>query len=78
MGLKKSVILSFFLVNIQLCPLQVVPSVKIMTRPFFRERGIALGTTCDNMPMAKMIPVKDISIISLSFTLDWALTSMHP
>ena len=55
-----------FLVNIQLCPHQVAPPVQIMPRPFFHERGIACGTTCDKVPMAKMDTVKDLSIISHS------------
>ena len=67
MGLKKSVILSLFLVNIQLCPHPVAPPVKIMPRPFFHERGIACGITCDKVPMAKMITVKDLIIISYSY-----------
>ena len=66
MGLKKSVIYSFFLVNIRFCPHQVAPSVKIMLRPFFHERGMACGTTCDKVPMAKMITLKDLIIISHS------------
>ena len=73
-----NVILYFFVVNIQLCPHQIAPPVTIMTRPFLYESGIALGITCDKVPMAKMITVKDISIISHSFPLDWARTSTHP
>ena len=69
-----NVILYFFVVN---CPHQVPPPVTIMTRPFFYESGIALGT-CDKVPMAKMIIVKDISIISHLFPLDWVRTSTHP
>ena len=60
-------ILSFFLVNIQLCPHQVAPPVQIMPRPFFHERGIARGTTCDKVPKAKMDTVKDLIIISHSY-----------
>ena len=56
-----------FLVNIQLCPYQVAPPVKIMPCPFFHELGIALGITCDKVPMAKMITVKDLIIISHSY-----------
>ena len=67
MGLKKSVILSIFLVNIRLCPHQVVPPVKIMPRPFFHERGIVCGTTYGKVPMVKMITVKDLIIISHSY-----------
>ena len=67
MGLNKSVILSFFLVNIRLCPHQVAPPVNIMPRPFFHERGIACGTTCGKVPMAKMDTVKDLIIISHSY-----------
>ena len=73
-----NVILYFFLVNFQLCPNQVAPPVNIMPRQFFYELGIALGTTCDNVSMAKMITVKDIGIISHSFPLDWARTSTDP
>ena len=40
MVLIRNVILSFFLVNIKLCPHQVAPPVKIMPRPFFHECGI--------------------------------------
>ena len=69
MVLTRNVILSFYLINIQLCPHQVAPPVKIMPRPFFHERGIACGTTCDKVPMAKMITVKDLSIISHSYKL---------
>ena len=43
--------------------------MKIMPRPFFHERGIACGTTCDKVPMAKMITVNDIIKISHSYTL---------
>ena len=64
MGLEKSVILSFFLVNIRFCPHQVAPPVKIMLRPFFHERGIACGTTCEKMPKAKMDTLKNLIIIS--------------
>ena len=60
-------ILSFFLVNIQLCPHQVAPPVKIMPRPIFHERGIACGTTCDKVPKAKMDTVKVIIKISHSY-----------
>ena len=67
MVLTRNVILSFFKVNIRLCPHQVAPPVKIMPRPFFHERGIACGTTCDKVPMAKMITVKDLIIISHSY-----------
>ena len=67
MGLKENVIVSFFLVNIQLCPHQVAPPVKIMPRPFFHERGIACGKTCGKVPMAKMITMKDLIIISHSY-----------
>ena len=67
MGLKKSVILSFLLVNIRLCPHQVAPPVNIMPRPFFHARGITCGTTCDKVPMAKMITMKDLIIISHSY-----------
>ena len=35
-----------------------------MPRPFFHERGIACGTTCDKLPMAKMDTVKVIIKIS--------------
>ena len=59
----QNMILPFFFVNIQLCPHQVAPPVKIMPRPFFHECGIACGTTCDKVPMAKMYTVKDIIII---------------
>ena len=34
--------------------------MKIMPRPFFYERGIACGTTCDKVLMAKMITVKEL------------------
>ena len=67
MGLKENVIFIIFSVNIRLCPHQVAPPVKIMPRPFFHERGIACGTTCGKVPMAKMITVKDLSIISHSY-----------
>ena len=73
-----NMILYFFLVTFQLCRHHVAPPVNIMTRPFFYELGIALGTTCVNVPMAKMITVKDIGIISQSFPLDWARTSTDP
>ena len=53
--------------NIRLCPHPVAPPVKIMPRPFFHERGIACGTTCSKVPMAKMITVKDLIIISHSY-----------
>ena len=67
MGLKQSVILSFYLINIRLCPHQVAPPVTIMPRPFFHECGIACGTTCDKVPMAKMDTLKDKIIISHSY-----------
>ena len=67
MVLTRNVILSFFLVNIQLCPHQVAPPVKIMPRPFFYERGIACGTTCGKVPKAKMDTLKDLIIISHSY-----------
>ena len=67
MGLKKSVIISFFLIDIRLCPHQVAPPVKIMPRPFFHERGIACGKTCDKVPIAKMNTMKDLIIISHSY-----------
>ena len=43
-----------------------MPPVKIMPCPFFHERGIACGTTCDKVPVAKMITVNDIIKISHS------------
>ena len=67
MGLKENVILSFFLVNIQLYPHQVAPPVKIMPRPFFHKLGIAFGIICDKVPMAKMITVKYIILIRHSY-----------
>ena len=67
MVLIRNVILSFCLVNFQLCPHQVAPPVKIMPRPFFHERGIACGTTCDKVPKSKMITKKDLIIISHSY-----------
>ena len=68
MVLIRNVILSFFfIVNFQLCPHQVAPPVKIMPRPFFHERGIACGTTCDKVPIAKMDTVKVIIKISHSY-----------
>ena len=67
MGLKENVILSFSVVNIQLCPHQVAPPVSIMPRPFVYERGIACGTTCGKVPMAKMDIVKAVNIISHSY-----------
>ena len=67
MVLIRNAILSFFLVNFQLCPHQVAPPVKIMPRPFFHERGITCGTTCDKVPMAKMDAVKVIIKISHSY-----------
>ena len=63
----QNLLLSFFLVNIQLCPHPVAPPVKIMARPFFHERGIACGTTCGKVSMAKMATVKDLIIISHSY-----------
>ena len=61
MGLKKKRdFIIFFLVNIQLCPHQVAPPLKIMPRPFFHERGIA----CGKVPMATMDTVKDLNIIN--------------
>ena len=68
MVLTRNVILSFFLVNIQLCPHQVAPPVQIMPRPFFHERGLACGTTYDKVPMAKMDAIRDLIIISHSYT----------
>ena len=35
--------------------------------PIFYERGIACCTTCDKVPMAKMITVNDLIIISHSY-----------
>ena len=67
MGLKKRAILSFFFSKYSTLPHQVAPPVKIMPRPFFHERGIACGTTCDKVPMAKMNTVKDVIIISHSY-----------
>ena len=63
MGLKKKRDFINILVNIQLYPYQVTPPVKIMPRPFFYERGI----TCDKVPLAKMITVKDVIVISHSY-----------
>ena len=69
MVLTRNVIWSFFLVNIQLCPHQVAPPVKIMPRPFFHERGMACGKTCEKVPKAKMDTdtLKDLIIISHSY-----------
>ena len=53
----------------QLCPHQVAPPMQIMPRPFFYERGIACGTTCDKVPMAKMDTVKVIIEISHWYTI---------
>ena len=66
MGLKRKRDFLIILLNIQLCPHQVVPPVQIMPRPFFHERGIACSTTCGKVPMAKRITVKDLIIISHS------------
>ena len=72
MMLTRNVILSFFLVNLQLCPHQVVQPVKIMPHQFFHERGITCGTTCDKVPKAKMNTLKDLIIIShLSLTFNF-------
>ena len=67
MVLTRNVILSFFVVNIQLCPHKVAPPAKIMPRPFFHERGIACGTTCDKVLMSKMDTLNDLIIISHSY-----------
>ena len=40
-----------------------------MPRPFFHERGIALGTTSEKVPMAKIDTVKVIIKISHSYKL---------
>ena len=48
-------------------PHQVGPPVKIMPHPYFLEHGIACGTTCAKVPMAKMDTVKDLIIISHSY-----------
>ena len=45
-----------------------MPPVKIGPRPFFYERGIACGTTCDKVPKAKMDTLKDLIIISHSYS----------
>ena len=71
-------ILSFFLVNFQLCPHSVAPPVKIMPRPFFHERGIACGTTCDKVPMAKMITMKALIIISHPYRFFLMKNGMQP
>ena len=47
-------------------PHPVEPPVKIMPRPFAHECGIACGISCGKVPMAKMITVKDLIIISHS------------
>ena len=76
MGLKKG--WSYhFLVNIWLCPHQVVPPVKIMPCPFFHELCMACGTTCDKVPMAKMITVKDLIIISHLYHFFLMKNGMH-
>ena len=53
-------------------------SCVLAARASARYMNAALGITCDKVPMAKMITVKDISIISQSFPLDWARTSTDP
>ena len=65
MGLKKRDVIIFFVVNIQLCPHQIAPPVKIMPRPFIHVCGIA----CDKVPMVKMNTLKDLIIISHSYCL---------
>ena len=68
MGLKKKRdLIIILLLNFTLCPHPVAPPVKIMPRPFFHESGIACGTTCDKVPMAKMDTVKVIIKISHSY-----------
>ena len=50
-----------------------------MPRPLFHERGIACGTTCDKVPMAKMITMNDLIIISHSYFIfneKWRLHQM--
>ena len=49
-----------------------------MPRPFFYERGIACGTTCDKVPMAKIDTVKDLSIISHSYKNFFTKNRMQP
>ena len=82
MGLKENGILSFFLVNIRVCPHQVAPPVKIMPRPFFHESGIALGTTCDKVPMTKMITGErsnhNYSFVSTFFNEKWNASETPP
>ena len=67
MGQKNARFYHFVLVNIQLCPNQVVAPVKIMPSQLVYECGIACGTTCDKVPMANMITMKDLIIISHSY-----------
>ena len=78
MGLKRKCDFIIFLVNFQLCPHPVAPPVKIMPHPFFHERGIACGTTCDKVAMAKMITVKDPIIISHSYSFFLMKNGMQP
>ena len=56
-----------FLVNIQHCRHQVAPPVKIMPLPFFHECDIVCGTTCNKLPMAKMITENVLIIFSHSY-----------
>ena len=48
-----------------------------MPRPFFHERGIACGTICDKVPMAKMITVNVlIIIIVIRINAKWRLSQL--
>ena len=66
MVLTRNVILSFFSKYSTLPP-SGSASCEIMPRPFFHERDIACGTTCDKVPKAKMDTLKDLIIISHSY-----------
>ena len=66
-GTQKKGDLIIFFSKYSTLPLRVVPPVKIMPGPCFHEHGIACGTTCDKVPMAKMITMKDLIIITHSY-----------
>ena len=66
MGLRENVSLSFFFKYSTLPP-SGSATCENYTTPIFHERGIACGTTCNKVPLAKMITVKDLIIISHSY-----------
>ena len=68
MGLKRKCDFIIFFSKYSTLPPSGGATCENTTRPFFHECSIACGTTCDKVPVAKMITVKDLIIISHSYS----------